>query len=87
MEPVIIEGIEEITDKLLSEDWKRRKVIIAKHLKACYYKTFMDKACNWLKDNIMMYVHTVGNDAYIDKDKLLQNFRNLIKDETTSRYL
>lgn len=47
----------------------------------------MDKACNWLKDNIMMYVHTIGNDAYIDKDKLLQDFRNLIKDETTSRYL
>ena len=87
MEPIIIKDIEEITDKLLSEDWKRRQAAIAKHLKACYYKAFMDKACDWLKDNIMMYVYTVGNDAYIDKDKLLQDFRNLIKDETTSWYL
>ena len=77
MEPITIKDLEEIEDKLLSEDWKRRKAIIAKHLKACYYKTFMDKACSWLKDNIMTY--TVGNDAYIDKDKLLQDFHNSIK--------
>ena len=79
MEPITIKDLEEIEDKLLSEDWKRLQAILSETLKACYYKTFMDKACSWLKDNIMIYVYTVGNDAYIDKDKLLQDFHNSIK--------
>ena len=84
MEFITIKALEEIADKLLSVDWIRQQEILSKTVEACYYKMFIDEACSWLKDNIMLYVYIVGNDAYIDKDKLLQDFRNSIKSETTS---
>lgn len=43
-------------------------------------KTMIEKACNWLKENISNYVDVYVSDYYIYDDKLAEDFKKAMEE-------
>ena len=78
LEPIHISDIEALEKAIIDDVTARKLALLKQTVDACYRKKFIDKAYEWLLNNVDNYLH---NDKFY-KSSLLVDFKKAMENES-----